>query len=84
MLNDYIDDILKLKTRVSDASTYCELLIFALLALVGDLGCSSGPTFVGIVSGNLGVDLKKGILAAVIFSVILIGGLWYNKCSLNT
>lgn len=58
--------------------------MFALLALAGDLGCSSGPTFVGIVSGNLGGDLKKGILAAVIFPVILIGGLWYNKCSLNT
>lgn len=58
--------------------------MFALLALAGDLGCSSGPTFVGIVSGSFGGDLKKGILAAVIFPVILIGGLWYNKCSLNT
>lgn len=58
--------------------------MFALLALAGDLGCSSGPTFVGIVSGSFGGDLKKGILAAIIFPVILIGGLWYNKCSLNT
>lgn len=54
--------------------------MFALLALAGDLGCSAGPTFVGIMSGNLGGDLKKGIFAAVIFPVILIGGLLYNKC----
>lgn len=46
--------------------------MFAFLALAGDLGCSGGPTFVGIVSGACGDNLKKGILAAVIFPVILI------------
>lgn len=29
ILNDYTGNILKLKTRVSDASTYYELLMFA-------------------------------------------------------
>lgn len=53
--------------------------MFAFLALAGDLGCSGGPTFVGIVSGACGDNLKKGILAAVIFPVILICSLWYSK-----
>ena len=41
--------------------------MFALLALAGDLGCSSGPTVVGLVSGAMGGSLKPGLLAAVIF-----------------
>ena len=39
--------------------------------LAGDLGCSGGPTVVGMVSSFFGEDLKKGILAAVIFPVLL-------------
>ncbi|WP_077610072.1 MFS transporter [Clostridium sp. Marseille-P2415] len=49
--------------------------MFAFLALAGDLGCSSGPTLVGLVSGYFGSDLKTGILAAVLFPVILVFGL---------
>lgn len=45
--------------------------LFALLALAGDLGCSGGPTFVGIVSGLFQDNLKRGILAAVVFPVLL-------------
>lgn len=45
--------------------------MFALLALGGDLGCSGGPTVVGIVSDFLGGEMKAGILAAVVFPVIL-------------
>lgn len=48
--------------------------MFALLALGGDLGCSSGPTLAGFVSGRLDDDLRKGILAAVIFPVLLVLG----------
>jgi len=47
-------------------------LLFALLALGGDVGCSGGPTVVGIVSDLFGDDLRKGILAAVIFPVLLL------------
>ena len=47
-------------------------LLFALLALGGDVGCSGGPTVVGVVSDLLGDDLRKGILAAVIFPVLLL------------
>lgn len=49
--------------------------MFALMALAGDLGCSSGPTLVGIVSSALGDDLKRGILAGVVFPVLLLAGL---------
>ena len=46
--------------------------MFALLALAGDLGCSGGPSLVGIVSGSFGDNLKMGILGAVLFPVILV------------
>ena len=45
--------------------------MFALLALAGDIGCTAGPTLVGQVSGLFGDNLKAGILAAMIFPVIL-------------
>ena len=46
--------------------------MFALLALGGDLGCSGGPTLVGLVSGAAGDNLKIGVLAAVGFPIVLI------------
>ena len=46
--------------------------MFAFLALAGDMGCSVGPTLVGMVSEVLGSDLKRGILSAVIFPAILL------------
>lgn len=46
--------------------------LFAFLALAGDIGCGSGPTVVGMVSGIFGDNLKTGLLAAVIFPIILI------------
>ena len=48
--------------------------LFALMALAGDLGCSGGPTLVGMVSSGFGDDLKKGILMAVLFPALLIIG----------
>ena len=53
--------------------------MFALLALAGDVGCSGGPTVVGIVAGALGDDLKKGILAGVIFPILLLVGIFLCK-----
>lgn len=49
--------------------------MFALLALAGDLGCSGGPTLAGFVSSNMEGNLKMGILAAVIFPVLLLVGI---------
>lgn len=50
--------------------------MFALLALGGDLGCSGGPTLVGMISGAMDDNLKAGILFAVIFPVLLLAGIW--------
>lgn len=50
--------------------------MFALLALAGDLGCMSGPTFVGLISGAFHDNLKIGILAAIIFPLLLLAGLF--------
>ncbi len=46
--------------------------MFALLALGGDIGCSGGPTLVGFVSGAFGDDLRRGILAGMIFPAALL------------
>ncbi|MEI3244688.1 MAG: MFS transporter [Lachnospiraceae bacterium] len=53
--------------------------LFALLALAGDLGCSSGPTLAGFVSGVYGDNLRRGILAAVIFPIALLVSLLLIK-----
>lgn len=53
--------------------------LFAMMALAGDLGCSGGPTVVGMVSSCFDEDLKKGILAAVFFPLFLIFGIWMCK-----
>lgn len=65
--------------------------MFALLALAGDLGCSLGPTLVGMVSGAFSDRLQIGILAAIIFPVLLLLGMSgykriakSNKMNVNT
>lgn len=45
--------------------------MFAILALAGDVGCSSGPGFVGIFS-NITGSLKSGLGYATIFPLLLI------------
>lgn len=49
--------------------------MFAMLALGGDIGCSGGPTLVGMVSGALGDDLKMGVLAGIVFPILLFAGI---------
>ncbi len=48
--------------------------LFAMLALAGDLGCSGGPSLAGMVSGILQNQLRWGILAAIVFPVLLLVG----------
>lgn len=50
-------------------------VLFALLALAGDLGCSAGPTLVGMASSIAGNELRVGILSAVIFAIVFFAGL---------
>lgn len=48
--------------------------MFALLALGGDVGCSSGPSLVGFVAGVLNDNLKLGVLAGIVFPAMLLIG----------
>lgn len=57
--------------------------MYALMALAGDLGCSSGPTVVGMVADAMGGDLKKGILAAIIFPIVMVISLCFVKDKKN-
>lgn len=50
--------------------------MFALFALAGDVGCGGGPTLVGLVSGHFGDNLKAGILAGIIFPLLLLTGIF--------
>ena len=50
-------------------------VLFAMLALSGDLGCSGGPTLVGFVSSAFSSNLRLGILTAIVFPVLLLAGL---------
>ena len=47
-------------------------VMFAMLALAGDLGCSGGPTLAGLVSGKFNNNLHIGILSAIVFPLILL------------
>lgn len=61
-------------SRASKALPAGGTALFALLALGGDIGCSGGPSLVGMVSGMCKGNLKIGILAALIFPVFLLTG----------
>lgn len=62
-------------SKASASLTRGGTAMFALLALAGDVGCSGGPTVVGMVSGALGDNLKLGILAGIVFPVLLFTGI---------
>ncbi len=47
-------------------------LMFAFLALGGDVGCSGGPTFAGLIASHFQDNLQMGILMAVIFPIGLL------------
>ena len=59
-------------------------VMFALLALAGDLGGSIGPSLVGSVSSMADGNLKTGLLAATVFPVLLISGLLVLKKRVRT
>ena len=47
-------------------------VLFAMLALAGDFGCSAGPSLAGYISSGFGGNLRAGILAAAVFPLILL------------
>ena len=54
-------------------------MMFAYLALAGDLGCSLGPTVAGRVSAVLGDNLQMGILSAIGFPIVMLLGTLFLK-----
>ena len=46
--------------------------MYALMALCGDLGCSGGPTLVGFVANAAGGELRTGLIAALVFPVLML------------
>lgn len=66
-------------SRASAAIRRGGTAMFALLALAGDLGCSGGPTLVGLVSSRFGNNLRAGILSAILFPVLLLLGILMSK-----
>lgn len=56
--------------------------MFAFLALAGDLGCTSGPTFAGWTAAVFGDNLKVGILCATVFPAVMLMTLLMTKNSL--
>lgn len=49
--------------------------MYALMALAGDLGCSSGPSVVGFVANAMNGNLKTGVLVAIVFPIVMLLGL---------
>lgn len=53
--------------------------MFAFFALAGDVGCSVGPTLTGEVAAAFGENLKIGILAGIVFPLLLLLGLFLSE-----
>ncbi len=51
-------------------------LLFAFLALAGDLGCSGGPTFAGMIASAADGNMRLGIGAAICFPLLMGIGLF--------
>ena len=54
--------------------------MYALMALAGDLGCSSGPTVVGMVANSFEGKLTVGIIVAIVFPIVMLLGLIRMMC----
>ena len=57
--------------------------MFGMLAIFGDIGAAVGPWIAGVVSDAAGLGLKAGLLAAIVFPVMLVIGVMLLK-KLNT
>ncbi|MDD6095073.1 MAG: MFS transporter [Clostridia bacterium] len=53
--------------------------LFALLAMGGDLGASIGPSVIGIFTQNANDNMKAGMLAGIVFPILLIVAIFIIK-----
>lgn len=49
------------------------------MALAGDIGCSAGPTVVGLIANAKGGDLQTGLTYAMIFPLIIFVGIAFLR-----
>lgn len=49
--------------------------MYAFMALGGDVGCSAGPTLVGMAAGEFDGRLQAGLLLALVFPVLIFIGI---------
>lgn len=54
-------------------------MMYAFLALAGDIGCAVGPSVVGFTTGLFDQQLNQGFLIASIFPLLLIVGIYLNN-----
>lgn len=59
-------------SMAADAMPGGGTLMFALLAVAGDLGCAGGPAVVGLVASANGDSLKTGLLFGSMFALVLL------------
>lgn len=53
--------------------------LFALLAMGGDMGASIGPSVIGIFTQNANDNMKAGMLAGIVFPILLIVAIFIIK-----
>lgn len=63
---------------------HANTVIFAFLALAGDVGCTTGPTLIGYITNAFDGDLKKGLIFSTAFPLIIIISLLFTKKSKKT
>ena len=49
--------------------------MYAFMALAGDVGCSGGPTLVGMVANLFDGNIRAGLTAAMIFPILILAGI---------
>lgn len=49
--------------------------LYALMALAGDIGCSAGPTMVGLLANANDNNLQLGLCFAILFPIIILFGI---------
>ena len=57
------------------ATRYADKIGYRRLVVAGDVGCSAGPTVVGLVANANGGSLQNGLICAIVFPVMIFCGI---------
>lgn len=58
--------------------------MYALMALAGDVGCSTGPSVVGFIANANDNNLKLGLIFAIVFPITILFGIIHLHKSIHT